>query len=59
MIDGLLGRAWLIWVHEKFDSVEIEGAVANRPAHSNAFGASLGKKFDLDLSAQGQIRNGK
>jgi hypothetical protein len=33
--------------------------VANRASDSNPFGASLGKKFNLDLSAQGEIRNGK
>jgi hypothetical protein len=33
--------------------------VANGSAHSNAFCASLGKKFNLDLRAHGQIRNGK
>jgi len=33
--------------------------VANCSGNSNAFGASLRKKFNLDLSAHGQIRNGK
>ena len=52
-------RARLIRVGKKFDSVEVESAVANCPNNSNPFGASLGKKFNLDLSAQGEIRNGK
>jgi hypothetical protein len=54
-----LWRVGLIKVHQEFDSVEVESAVANRPAYSNAFCASPGKKFDLDLRAHGQIRNGK
>ena len=33
--------------------------MANCSGNSNPFGASVGKKFNLDLSAQGQIRNGK
>jgi len=33
--------------------------VANCPGNSNPFSASLGKKFNLDLSAHGQIRNGE
>jgi len=49
----------LIKVHQEFDSVEVESAVANGPAYSNPFCASPGKKFDLDLRAHGQIRNGK
>jgi len=33
--------------------------VTNRPGNANPFGAVAGKKFDLDVSAQRQIRNGK
>jgi hypothetical protein len=58
-VDGLLGRAGMICVQQEFDSVEIESAVANCSGNSNPFGASLGKEFNLDLSAHGQIRNGK
>lgn len=57
MIGGLLGRARLIGVHEEFDSVEIESAVANRTGNSNPFGAPVGKKFNFDFCAHGQIRN--
>ena len=59
VIDELLGRAGLICVHQEFDSVEVESAVANCPGNSNPFGALPGKKFNLDLSAHGQIRDGK
>ncbi len=33
--------------------------MANDPGDSNPFGASVGKKFNLDLRAHGQIRDGK
>ena len=59
MKEFFLWCARLICVHQEFDSVEIESAVANRPGNSNPFCASLGKKFNLDLRAHGQIRNGK
>jgi hypothetical protein len=52
-------RARLIRVRQKFDSVEIESAVANCPGNSNPFGASVRKKFNLDFGAHGQMRNGE
>jgi hypothetical protein len=33
--------------------------VADCPGNSNPFGASVGKKFNLDFGAHGQMRNGE
>ena len=49
----------LICVHQKLDSVKIHSPMANNPTDSNPFCASGGKKFNLNLRSQGQIRDRK
>jgi hypothetical protein len=49
----------LVRVHHKLDSVQVQSAMANCPTNSNPFRALGGKKFNLNLRPQGQIRNGK
>jgi hypothetical protein len=50
---------WLIGIHQKLDSVQIECAMANRCTNSNALFPSRGKKFDLNLGSHGNIRDSK